>query len=303
MTISRPHPNSARMAVSTLAAAAWLVTLIASALPDTLYAQFYGSAPAWLFPAKILVIAAAFLGTWVWRDLALLRNYLILLLITRVGWDALLTVRSLSTWSAWESSLSWSAGMLVIQAMKFGIALLALAALWVIYRRRSAFYLVKGKLDAAAEPVRWLGIGRDTSWKTLAPVFAAIAAAVMLVVLSITSLPIAGIEKALPLLPVALLLSATNAISEEISYRSALLAPLAPAIGKNQALWITAVFFGLAHAAGGVPLETLPSVLMTGFLGWVMGKSMLETRGFTWPWFIHFLNDLPVFVFLALGST
>lgn len=65
---------------------------------------------------------------------------------------------------------------------------------------------------------------------------------------------------------------------------------------------LTAVFFGLAHYAGGVPLATTPTILMTGFLGWLMGKSMLETRGFFWAWLIHFVNDIPVFAFLAIGS-
>jgi hypothetical protein len=41
---------------------------------------------------------------------------------------------------------------------------------------------------------------------------------------------------------------------------------------------------------------------MTGFLGWLIARSMLETRGFTWAWFIHFFSDIPVFVFLAIGS-
>jgi hypothetical protein len=34
---------------------------------------------------------------------------------------------------------------------------------------------------------------------------------------------------------------------------------------------------------------------MTGFLAFLLGKSMLETRGLTWPWFIHFLPDTVIF--------
>jgi hypothetical protein len=30
-----------------------------------------------------------------------------------------------------------------------------------------------------------------------------------------------------------------------------------------------------------------------------MGKSMVETGGFFWAWFIHFLQDVVVFFFLA----
>jgi hypothetical protein len=41
---------------------------------------------------------------------------------------------------------------------------------------------------------------------------------------------------------------------------------------------------------------------MATFLGWILGKSMLETRGFWWAWFIHFLQDVMIFMFLAIGS-
>jgi hypothetical protein len=39
---------------------------------------------------------------------------------------------------------------------------------------------------------------------------------------------------------------------------------------------------------------------MTGFLAWLIGKSMLETGGFLWPWFIHFVPDVVVFASYAL---
>jgi hypothetical protein len=38
------------------------------------------------------------------------------------------------------------------------------------------------------------------------------------------------------------------------------------------------------------------------FFAWIAGKSMLETRGFAWAWFIHFCADVPVFVFLAMAA-
>jgi len=33
-----------------------------------------------------------------------------------------------------------------------------------------------------------------------------------------------------------------------------------------------------------------------------LGKAMLETRGFTWAWFIHFIQDVLIFSFMAAGS-
>jgi CAAX protease family protein len=43
-------------------------------------------------------------------------------------------------------------------------------------------------------------------------------------------------------------------------------------------------------------------VVMAGFLGWFLAKAMVETRGFFWPWFIHFCQDVAIFTFMAAGS-
>jgi membrane protease YdiL (CAAX protease family) len=190
-----------------------------------------------------------------------------------------------------------------IQLLKIGVAMLTIVALLLVMRRREDAFLVKGQADASAEPMRWLGLKAPASWRIFGPIVAVMAATIMLVVLLVAHQPsTTTVVRALPLLPAALLFSATNAFSEEVSYRSSLLAPLHNVVGKGHAMGLTAGFFGLAHYAGGVPLATLPTVLMTGFLGWLMAKSMLETKGFFWAWFIHFVSDIPVFGFLALGS-
>jgi hypothetical protein len=61
-----------------------------------------------------------------------------------------------------------------------------------------------------------------------------------------------------------------------------------------------AAYFGLLHYYG-VPYGVV-GVLMAGLLGWLLGKSMLETRGLFWAWFIHLIQDVLIFSFLAIGS-
>jgi membrane protease YdiL (CAAX protease family) len=102
------------------------------------------------------------------------------------------------------------------------------------------------------------------------------------------------------MLPAILLFATLNASNEELTYRASLLAGLEPVIGPQQALWNTAVFFGLGHYFG-VPYGVV-GVIMATFLGWMMGKAMLETRGFFWAWFIHFWQDVLIFTFMAMGS-
>jgi len=303
MTLSDSQQSSSRSALSPLIVSVWLVTLLASTLPDAIWHQFVGPTPPWLFWGKVgLLIVFIILG-WAWKRIQPLRSYFILLFINILAWWLLPRIRISPSWSRWEGQASWVAGILGIQLLKIGIALLTIVALLFVMRRRQNAFLVKGQLDAKAEPIRWLGLKDPASWKIFGPIVAVIGAAIMLVVLVVTNRPSTiTLVRALPLLPATLLFSATNAFSEEVSYRVSLLAPLHKVVGKGHAMALTAVFFGLAHYAGGVPLATLPTVLMTAFLGWLMAKSMLETQGFFWAWFIHFVNDIAVFGFLAMGS-
>lgn len=79
-----------------------------------------------------------------------------------------------------------------------------------------------------------------------------------------------------------------------------LLGTLNGVIPPRQALLLTSVFFGLAHYYG-VPYGIL-GVVMSTFLGWILGKAMLETRGFFWAWFIHFCQNVAIFSFMASGA-
>jgi hypothetical protein len=71
-------------------------------------------------------------------------------------------------------------------------------------------------------------------------------------------------------------------------------------IGDRQAIYLTATLFGLGHYTG-VP-SGVTGVLMAAFLGSVLGKAMLETKGFVWSWLIHFVMDVMIFSLMAIGS-
>jgi membrane protease YdiL (CAAX protease family) len=95
--------------------------------------------------------------------------------------------------------------------------------------------------------------------------------------------------------------SAINAFTEEFTYRAPLLGATHEPLGKPAALWINAAFFGLAHILHGTP-GGLPGFLLTTLVGYLSGKSMLETRGAFWALFTHMLADIPIFVLYALAS-
>ena len=39
-----------------------------------------------------------------------------------------------------------------------------------------------------------------------------------------------------------------------------------------------------------------------GQTGWILTRSMPETRGLTWAWFIHLVQDVLIFGFPAIGA-
>lgn len=295
MNTSQPPDASQKL---NLTLAAWLGMLAVSDAQDILFQTFTGAVPPWVFYSK-LGAAAVFLGIcWFWKTLRPLKPYagLLAILFTALTLSDVLRVQP------------WWAGLVSPDEKNFGLAnmrpylrdtlvsLAVLAGLFLIFRRRSAFFLVRGQTSAPIEPVRWLGIKEGESWRMFGWIFA-VSAAVLVAVPTFLSLNLSSevVGRALPLLPFALLFAAVNAFNEELYFRSTLLATLPGVIGRNQALLVNAAFFGLSHFLYGSP-NGLLGFLMTGFLGWLMGKAMLETKGFFWPWLIHLLPDVVIFV-------
>jgi hypothetical protein len=61
------------------------------------------------------------------------------------------------------------------------------------------------------------------------------------------------------------------------------------------------MLFAVMHDYSAV--NGVTGVLLTIFMGWMLTKAMLETRGFFWPWLLHFTQDVIIFWFFAAGST
>ncbi len=292
----------ARDARGLLIITAWVVILAVSDLPDIVWNALAGRVPAPLFWGKV-VFLAVFLGmTLLVKALRRLMPYGLVLFVFFLAFGLTSLVRS----TAWFQGhfngpgVSFFKGFMALYVLDIGVALAVIAVLWILKRDRRAFFMTKGQLDAPIEPVRWLGIKAGKSWKTFGWIFAcAVALAVLIPTLLAIAPSTATIVKVLPLLPAVCLFAAINAFTEEVYFRAGPLATLTEIIGKGQTLLLVAVFFGLAHWLYGSP-PGLIGALMTGFLAWLLGKSMLETRGIAWPWLIHFLPDVVIFFSYAL---
>ncbi len=235
------------------------------------------------------------------------RFILVLLAIFFLGfgagwqWGLIPFVRASSTWTTWESQTPWALSAIGTHLLRLLPALTVMLVLLLLGLRRRDFFLAKGRIDAPVEPSRLLGMKKSEPWTRTGSIFATIFTIVTFVFLALTwKTSLDAFANALPLIPVALVIAAINAFNEEFTLRAAPLSTLSPVIGKKQALMVTTVYFGLGHFYG-VPNGVL-GVLLSGFLGWFLGKSLLETKGFFWAWLIHFLPDAFIFTFYAMSA-
>ena len=283
---------------------AWIFLLLASSIPMIILREiFHKNVSADLQSAMAATaILAGLVLTFIWNAVRSLRPFFILFLfLTGIEWLVFTKVDQLSFYQTWLKNPSFNVFMLAEQSLRLMVTLGIIAVLFLLKKSRAAFLLVKGDTSAPAEPVRWLGIKQDERWNKIGRNFAVILSSGTLAFLVIAGRPPLDIAlRALPFIPAILFAAALNAFNEEMTYKASFLSILEGVVGKQQSLLLMAAYFGIGHYYG-VPYGVV-GVLMAGFLGWFLGKSMLETRGLWWAWLIHFVQDVLIFSFLAIGS-
>lgn len=292
--------NSASKRVMQIAA--WIIMLAVSDLSEIIITFSGFFVPEHMFIYKLLFLLFALLSTLFFKSLRPLRQFTIVLLVLFISLGIVSFIKN-NDWFIKNFNyrgISFFLGFSAVMLLDLFVALSVVAVLFLLKRDRKSFFLTKGKLDAPIEPVRWLGIRKGESWKTFGWIFAGVATAGVLIPTIMGISPSKEVFfRALPLFPAAVLFAAVNAFTEEIYFRASFLSTLYNVIGKINALLITMVFFGLSHWLYGSPPGVL-GFLMTGFLAFLLGKSMLETKGFLWPWTIHFFPDVVIFFSYAL---
>jgi hypothetical protein len=294
--------SNSKTVTNRLVLIAWVVILLISILPDILFREFTGNLPGWLFSIKVALLIVLLAVSFLWLDLRPLRLFLAVLLIAYLlewGISWFYASLSYSTWFIRTNSFIQQMAFVQIPRLTSGILMVIL--MLFLFHKPGNFFFIKGDLAAKAEPIPLI-MTRPSSWKILGPIIAA-AMCLGLVVFSVIfgDLPSSqSLQNALPLLFFVPLFAASNAFGEEILYRAPLLASLENPVGPVHALLISAAYFGISHFYG-VPYGIL-GIALAFIPGWLLGKSMLETRGFFWAWFIHFWMDVVVFTFIALGS-
>jgi len=283
---------------------AWIFVLLASSVPMIFMQEVLHQTVSedLRFGVTAVVVLLGLTLTFAWKTIRpLMPLFLLFLVLVVAEWMVFTRIDQLPFYRSWLNSPSFSVYMLAEQSLRLMVTLIIIAVLFLLRKRASAFFLVKGDTSALAEPVKWLGIKSGERWNKLGRMFALFISLGTLAFLVIAGRPPLDIVvRALPFLPAVLIAAALNAFNEEMTYKASFLSVLEEPVGKHQALLLMAAFFGIGHYYG-IPYGII-GVILAGFLGWFLGKSMLETRGFWWAWFIHFWQDVLIFSFLAIGS-
>ena len=279
--------------------------LLTSALPKVILQEIFGQTVSADMQAVISlsVIFIALLASLTWQPLRQLRPFFTLFVVLVVSqW---LIYNRLDQWlpfyPAWLRNTSFNVYMLAEQSLNLIVTLLIIAALFLMGKKRQDFFLVRGDIAAPVGPIRWLGVKQGERWNKFGgwlTFFISLGTLAFLIIAGRPSLDI--VIRALPFLPAVLLAAALNAFNEEVTYKASFLSVLESPVGPRQALYMVAAYFGIGHYYG-VPYGVV-GVLLATFLGWILAKSMQETRGLFWAWFIHFWQDVWIFSFMAIGA-
>ncbi len=193
---------------------------------------------------------------------------------------------------------------LVYQPITLLIALIFLGLLKAA--RPSVFrsYFRKGKIDAPIKPVPALFIkpkaGRN--WLHEGRGFALVISVVTAIIIYLQVIHGEGIQQGMlwKALPFSLLFSLTNAFVEESITRVGVIVALKGVFSDRLLPFISGAVFGAVHywgSPGGIA-----GVMAAGFLGWLLAKSILETKGIFWACLIHFLQDVIIFSALFISK-
>lgn len=183
--------------------------------------------------------------------------------------------------------------------LKYQIMLIALACIVLLLtflqnQTNFSALLSVGNISAPAEPVIWFGIGHDRSW-----IFVGLYLCILITMGTLTFVYLqfrklnVSFTELIPYVGWIVLFSLTNSFSEEAIFRLGIISPALGTIDITYLALISAVIFGLAHF-GGMP-HGLIGMIMSGFLGWFLAKSVIETHGIFWAWSIHFIQDVVIY--------
>jgi membrane protease YdiL (CAAX protease family) len=273
---------------------AW-AAVVGTTLPEIIWQESGHQVSCWFtLIESLLVLGAALLAIWI-PSLRRLTRFLVAVALLNLAWSCISpALAALPSVLAVTDNASWGARLFLARTFTLSGAILVSLTLIGSGITRRDLFLCKGNLAAPAQPF-------GVSWMWLGPAFMLVFGLVLSGYLYLTVHPNFSVsERIIRTFPWSIAVATLNAASEEFQFRSVLLAHLRGVFRPAEMALLTAVFFGLGHYYG-QPSGPL-GVLMAGFAGWIWARSMIETRGGVWAFLIHFVQDIVIFAFLAVGA-
>ncbi|MFC4101371.1 CPBP family glutamic-type intramembrane protease [Paenibacillus xanthanilyticus] len=182
------------------------------------------------------------------------------------------------------------------------LVLIVIAIVAVMTGKAGLSYLNLRNRDGRICPEPWIGLKPSASdtWNNVGRNMAIVITSVTAVVIYFQVIRGESIHVDLfPGLALIVVFALMNAFSEEIIFRFSFVAVVhrfgySPYVGQG----LAAATFGIVHYFG-TP-GGIPGVLMAAYIGWLLAKSMFETKGFFWALTIHFLQDVVIFFALLM---
>jgi hypothetical protein len=154
-----------------------------------------------------------------------------------------------------------------------------------------------GNIKGKVTPAKFVGINpkEHENWLHVGINFSVIITTVtaLLIYFQLVKEKAIAAETIISLLPFSLLFALSNSFVEESITRLGVVIILADTIDNNKIPFLSGILFGTVHYWGNP--GGVPGVSAAGFLGWLLAKSIIETRGIFWAWLIHFLQDVVIF--------
>lgn len=266
----------------------WLVVLFASDLSSIIAQSLGAQLPSWAPLARAAFLVVTALVVWRSSRIPHLHFFILAMAAFLVG-----------DWLQWqiEAIVPWFHNVPRAYGMFARVFLTLIPALLMGLTvassglTRQDLFLVKGDLRAP----NTLPFLRRAPWSVVAPVLLALMSAGLILQLWVVSHASGHFRPMLLLagLPFAIIFAAINSSCEEFRFRCVLLAHGARSVSMPQAIAATSLLFGLAHFNGHP--SGVSGVIMAAFLAWVVARSMVDTGGWAWAWFIHFVEDVIIF--------
>ena len=280
-----------------------LLTLIASILPEIIFGELAGFAPASLPLIKLIILFIAGIHSQYLKRTKITKYILVLgvIIITEILTKYII---SLPFWQELFDTNSFIGNFGGSILLKIIGIFPVIGVLIALFKSPTAVYITKGDLSIKADEIKWLSIKKDKiSWRRLTVISAGFISlgTILLTIFTVTGTStILNLDNLIKYLPFAVIFAILNSFCEGIVFRSAILGSLKNVLPKNQLIFVAAVMFGIAHYYGAP--SGIVGVVMSGLLGWYLCRSMYETQGFISSWIIHFMQDVVIFVTILLLS-